>query len=338
MLVNVLEQDVLGHIPENASLLVTFASFEERCTSLSKAIAGNFKGAVIILKNKPALPETASNLALLLEIFGDRSTVVDVRIDSPVATIDQFSSSVMPRIASSEGSVVVDITTFTHEHLLILLFLLKRDGLLHKIVFTYTGAEHYGADHASSASETKEVWLSRGVKQIRSVLGFPGELVPSKNLHLIIQVGFELERAQKIIESYEPRRLSLGFAPGFMSVTPALAETNRKFFDNLSKFVEDTRSSNTIVDHFEFSCVNPLEAKNSLLEQVNKRSDFNTIICPLNTKISTIGAALLAFECPSVQLCYAEPSIYNAENYSKPGRNIRVFDYLALGTEFLEIA
>jgi len=251
---------------------------------------------------------------------------VEVRVDSPVFTIDQFNRYLLPRISDATGKVLIDITTFTHEHLLILMYLLKRDHLLQKIVFGYTGAERY-----SPSNDAKDIWLSKGVKQIRSVLGFPGELVPSKSLHLIIQVGFELERAQRIIENYEPAKLSLGFAPGIVSVTQELAQTNREFFDSLHRFVGETRSNNTTVDHFEFSCIDPVETKNSLLKQVDRNLDFNTILCPLNTKIATIGAALLVFERPSVQLCYAEASIYNSANYSTPGPCITIFDRVALG-------
>lgn len=328
MLIKVDAKEVVQHLPDDVSLILAFASFEARCTSLSRQVAEGFIGEAILLCNKPTLPETVTHLATLQKVFHGRADVIDVRIDSPVITIDQFSSKVLPRIIGAKGRVLVDITTFTHEHLLILVYLLKRDGMLGKVIFTYTGAEQY-----SPSGEVKEIWLSKGVKQIRSVLGFPGELVPSKDLHLIIQVGFELERAQKIIESYEPRRLSLGFAPGLMSVTPELAETNREFFVSLLKFVEETRSNTTTVDHFEFSCVDPLAAKKSLLTQVEKNPGFNTIVCPLNTKVSTLGAALLGFEIPSIQLCYAEPSIYNSSNYSTPGPSITIFDSVALGVE-----
>ena len=39
----------------------------------------------------------------------------------------------------------------------------------------------------------------------------------------------------------------------------------------------------------------------------------------MNTKISTLGAAMVALEDESIQVCYAQADVYNANNYSTPG-------------------
>ena len=56
-----------------------------------------------------------------------------------------------------------------------------------------------------------EKWLSKGVKEIRSVLGFPGEILPSRKNHLIVLTGYEYERAKTIIDILQPYSLALGF-------------------------------------------------------------------------------------------------------------------------------
>ena len=49
---------------------------------------------------------------------------------------------------------------------------------------------------------------------------------------------------------------------------------------------------------------------------------MNTVIAPLNTKISTIGADLAALENENIQLAYAKPNIYNVDGYSIPNEFI----------------
>jgi len=61
-------------------------------------------------------------------------------------------------------------------------------------------------------------------------------------------------------------------------------------------------------------------------EELNKYSNVNRIIVPLNTKISTLAAGILALENPSIQVCYSEPEIYNFDGYSKEGDNVTIID------------
>lgn len=81
-----------------------------------------------------------------------------------------------------------------------------------------------------------------------------------------------------------------------------------------------------MLDEFEFSCIDPIQARDAILEQVQRVDGYNTVICPLNTKIATIGAALAAFKRGDAQLCYVEPAVYNTVNYSSAGRTVTLFD------------
>ena len=75
-----------------------------------------------------------------------------------------------------------------------------------------------------------------------------------------------------------------------------------------------------------FSCSNPWETKESILEQIKKYGDDNTVIAPMNTKISTIGAAIASWEEEKIQICYAQAIRYNYANYSTPGDTCYVFE------------
>lgn len=297
------------------------ASFEDRGLVIASALKPTNFQRVVVLSNQPASVKSIEINTQLLDLFPRIAIGVDIKIGQPLYTLDQFHSMVIPAIKNATKRALIDVTTFTHEHLLMLLYFLKTENLMEKVTFAYTGAQDYSLN-----MPIEEIWLTKGVKQVRSVIGFPGELVPSKDLHLIVLVGFEHERAQTVIEAYEPARLSLGFAGRLRSVTEQLSETNRAFFARVQSFVKETRQDTTRVDEFEFSCVDPYQARDAILSQVKKEDGYNTVICPLNTKISTVGAALVAFERSAVQLCYSEAAIYNHENYSSPGPTTTLFD------------
>lgn len=297
------------------------ASFEDRGLVVASALDPAKFRSVVILNNQPASVKSVEINTRLLGLFPGTAVGVDTKIGQPLYTLDQFHSLVIPAVKNTTERALIDVTTFTHEHLLMMLYFLKNENLLDKVTFAYTGAQDYSLN-----MPIEEIWLTKGVKQVRSVIGFPGELVPSKDLHLIVLVGFEHERAQTVIEAYEPAHLSLGFAPRLRSVSDQLSETNKAFFSRVQTFVSQTRQDTTRVDEFEFSCVDPHQARDAILNQVKKEDGYNTVICPLNTKISTVGAALAAFERSSIQLCYSEAAIYNHENYSSPGPIITLFD------------
>ncbi len=216
---------------------------------------------------------------------------------------------------------IIDITSMSHELLSILIAILHSERKMKNTVLCYTGAERY------SFNTTKnEMWLSRGVSSIRSILGFGGEQLPSKKLHLVIAVGFEIERALEVIATYEPAVLSLGVGRREDSVSDIHHNDNLNFFQRLDTFVHDQENIYERVSQFEFSCIDPFVAKKDLSAHLEKFQDFNTVICPLNTKISTVGIALLCLEQTALQLCYAQPMEYNIDGYATASDIIRVID------------
>jgi hypothetical protein len=208
----------------------------------------------------------------------------------------------------------VDITTFTHEALLILLKLLQlKLKPTDSVTFLYTAALEY-----SVGDEEENKWLSKGIGEIRSVLGYPGKVLPTQKLHLVILTGFESERAERFIEEYEPNMLSLGLADPDSSTSPAHYPVNRAKHSRIAARHKDAVT-------FVFSCSDPVETMTAIQDRIRQVPDHNVLIAPMNTKISTVGAALVAFDNDSVQLCYATANQYNESNYSKPDSNCYLF-------------
>ena len=243
-------------------------------------------------------------------------TVSSQSID-PIVTADVIFECLKECRKNKFKRYFIDITTFTHESLLILLKILFDFSKANESYqFGYTGAHEY-----SIGQDVPKKWLSKGCKDVRTVLGYSGIIDPSKKLHLIILVGFEHERATELVHKIEPDMISLGFGSKKGSVRKIHHQANIYYTDLVRKLLPVHGD----VKRFDFSCESPESVKEGIINQINKIKDHNTVLAPMNNKISTLGAALCAFEKDELQICYAQADIYNYLNYSSPGRYVYVF-------------
>ncbi len=146
-------------------------------------------------------------------------------------------------------------------------------------------------------------------------------MISRKSTHLVILAGIEHHRAIAAIDAYEPSNISLGMVPLGESVSPAIYERNLQLRDYI------VRHFDNVTTEFDFSAKSPLAVVTSLKIIVESRPDQNTIIVPLNTKLSTLGCGVYGLENPDVQLCYAEVEVYNAGKYSSAGDKILLVPY-----------
>lgn len=313
--------DLSADISSTIDLFVCAASFERRCLSIGSALASRTKRAIIV-RNREFTHTSEVHYRSLLELFGERTSSVMVSTNAPTMTADAFTCDVIPYIREIQrgGNVFVDITTFTHEQLCIFIALLS--GMQHScdLRFGYTGASEY-----STNTDEDGVWLSRGVRQVRSILGYPGDLAPSRKLHLIVLLGFESQRARLLIEMMEPSMLSLGVGGSQTSVSSHHYARNERFVARLDSFLKTQDQLQAEVRRFNFSCINPFDACGEVLREASLYTDYNTVVCPMNTKLSTFGTGLAALRNPRLQLVYASPEEYNEEGYSTPGEDATIF-------------
>jgi hypothetical protein len=306
-------------LTEPIALFVGTASFEDRCCTILDELKDKC-ASVLIFKNSQVGARAEQNLNKMLAMVGERGKMVGLDLDEPMATARSLGTVIDAVSQASPGSIFLDITTFTHEQLLILFRILEQAKPERNVIFGYTGADRYSVN-----TEPADVWLSRGVSQIRSVLGFPGNLLPSKRLHLIVLVGFEHERAKAVIEKFEPSVLTLGMGEKGQSISDEHYQTNSGFFDDVRTFVDRRTSISADVNSFEFSCVDPLSTQAAVLREISKYPDHNTVICPMNTKLSTLGVALVASDDPAVQVCYSRAIEYNEIGYSTASDQVTLF-------------
>jgi hypothetical protein len=302
-------------LPARINVFICSASFEQRSAVIPSALDASRVDHAIICANKVTFTTLIDQTATqLCEMFSGRASLAEISMENPLIIADQLQREIRKVPISPDTTYVVDITSFTHEALLILLRVLQAVVTSSDTVIgLYNGAADYSVDLSPDAK-----WLTKGVGEIRSVLGYPGEMIPTQKVHLIVLVGYEMERAERIIGAYEPSRLSLGYGSPFESISPPLHELNKKFYSKLSDRYRG-------VSDFMFSCEDALAAKASVEGQANSAPGYNVFVAPMNTKLSTVGVALAAFDNPAMQLCYATAEQYNVESYSLPSTECYIF-------------
>ena len=232
--------------------------------------------------------------------------------DDPLQIQESFSK-IFEIISKIEDnfSLLIDITTFRREELLVLLK--KISGLESKILqstyFLYSLASSMGS------------WLSNNVRDLRPIIGYPGEINNYNPTHLIILAGIEDHRAKAAIEAYEPKSISLGMVPQSEATSEVIYERNLSLRNYLKRHFDQVSLE------FDFSATDPCAVKETLKKIVADLPDYNVVIAPLNTKLSTLGVGAFAIENPKVQLCYAEVEVYNSGDYSEAGNKVYIVPY-----------
>ena len=298
-------------------VFICSGSFEERCKTIPAQIQEDEVHHVLVCENEDLKEIVRPNSKYLMDRFGLSSIHVPLRANDPLIGADNLVSKLKKICESQPKNFLIDPTTFTHESLLILIKIIRellrgREGI--SMQFAYTGAKDY-----SVGQKKQDKWLSKGVGEIRSVLGYPGIVIPSLKTHLIVLLGFESERAMKLIDAYEPSITSVGLGEVKSSISQQHHEVNFGFYNSLKEVHSN-------IHEFQFSCVDPLLTMRIIQEQVKKFPDHNVVLAPMNNKISTIGAALSSISTENIQICYAHANQYNYEGYSTPDEWCYFFD------------
>ena len=289
-------------------VFVGSASFEQRCLSVINNLDVSRVAVAVLGCNVTYLSSVMSNLSSMEGAFTGDVRRMDYYSDDPVRSAHNMINALGAVFEGSPKRLVMDITTFTREALLMVLLLLRRmmrrrDSL----ELLYVHAREY-----SVGRDDDEKWLSKGIMEVRSVLGCPGEMSPSRPTHMIVMAGFEFERAVEIVRICEPSIVSVGFADDKEPGTMRHQGLNERVVGRLRRAFRD-------VGTFTFRAYDALGARADLRKQIGGFRGYNVVVVPMHTKISTVGTALLAFERDDVQLCYAPAKIYNVGDYALAG-------------------
>lgn len=306
---------------EKIDVFICSASYEERCFSVANQLVEFDIQHKIIFDVVDLENIIIRNAHKLAELLGKDTSIVNLSISNPadsLSSMDLALSNIFPEsVADHEPkNYLIDITTFTREGLLMLLKLLKiRLKDKDRLLLCYSSAKEYSFNE----SDNDKKWLSKGVKSVRSILGYPGLLDPSKKNHLIILFGFERQRTKQLIDIFDYDDVTLAFGSKEASISYVHQELNECRFEDLSRLYPN-------VNKLAISLIDPYDTKEQLLSYIEKFGDYNTVIAPMSNKISAIGAGLAATENQDIQLCYAPANLYNIDGYSLPGEDCYLFE------------
>lgn len=154
-------------------------SFESRSLSAFSAIARTAKCPVHLFVSAKRSHLAEENLKLAREAVPE-AKLIQLDVSSPIQVADAMRGFV-EGIADADGKVIIDISTFRREELLILLRMIAyfcQPSFDCKFIYV-------------EAKQMAKGWLSRKTTAFRSVIGYPGEISPSLGVHLIVMLGFE---------------------------------------------------------------------------------------------------------------------------------------------------
>lgn len=296
---------------DNVGAAVYRVSFEDRSTAIARAIQALHSKPVLVFSSDRADKLAKNNLHTLLSLNKEASNI-RLDIKDPLQLADRISEvKAFCESAVAHGRILIDITCFRREELLILMRVLSG---LERPMWRYCELLYV------SAASMAEDWLSKNTVEYRSVIGYSGLSSPARRSHLIVMVGFEVERARDIIANYEPAKLTIGYGRQAESINAPLYHRNIHFFEQLKSLY------GADVDSFDFSLTDPLKAAREISAVVSKTPDMINIVAPLNNKISTIGAGLVGISKKEVQICYGVVSEYNVKSYSTVGDKVYRFN------------
>lgn len=313
MKINLDNIDSIGEI----DLFICSSGFESRSTIISSSINTSLIKDSIIFHIIETYETSVNNLGKIRNNLGlsDDSIKLYPK-NSSLKTFDILYSSIKEKISLSGKqnlTILIDITTFTREVLLILLKALSLFKNI-RIKTAYVPNEKYSI-------EEKEIWMTKGIRDIRSILGFSGLHTPNKKLLLIILNGFEEERTENIIDSFEPAGIILGKPEKADSINDNLNRISCDKFQYIKNKYDDL-----INEEFEFSCINIIKTKKVLEDLIKKYNEYNIIISPLNNKISTLAVGVVGINNEEVQVCYASANQYNIDAKAKSSDYLLSFD------------
>lgn len=300
-------------------LFVSFCGFEKRCLSIIQNIPINLINKAIIFINNEAAPESAQNLEQFKLLLNEKAAIKRISLFNPIEVADSIMEAVVNNCTGMDSpKLLVDITSFTHEALLIFLAIAKQFMINARIEYVYCNAFEY----ASESKEKQEQWLSRGIREVRSVLGYAGDIKPSQETVLVMMVGYECERAWQVIDKISPEELIITFN----DVDGSTDQTNKGANQHHADLLRDLAAYYQNPKQFIIPSNNPFKTAQKLEEVITMvGSNSNIIIAPMNNKLATVGAGIVALKRPEIQICYAPAIYYNTSSYSVEGDKCYMF-------------
>lgn len=309
-------RNINSRLEQAYDIFICSTSFEKRCISIPQKICRKKINKIILLENIKGSDFVKENADILRALFPKRRKDILVNFDQIKDMANTFIKELSIEGKRTANTVLIDITTFTHEELLICMKVLLTSNKVKSITCVYNNAFEY-----CPGVEMDKKWLSQGAKLLHPVLGYPGTMLPTKKTHLVIITGYEYSRAFSAISDVEPSSISLVYGSSNSSLTEKDQEANTIFKNMVEKMAFEYNE----IEEYEIPCNDPDAIADGLTEIYNLHSDMNILVIPLNSKMSTLGVIKSLGDNEEPQVCYAPALLYNESNYSVPGNDCYIY-------------
>ena len=284
---------------KNCDLLITFASWEDRFRigfdrNLEKV---QVRKAVVFYFGNHA-SRTQANRQLVDGVCKAKSIEyipVKLDIERPAYNWRTVLESIGKVIAECQN-ILIDISTMPREIIWYVLWLVKQS--LAKIRYVYYSPDRYGDD-----------WLSRDPQSPRLVYKLSGVAKPSVKTALLVIVGFDPPRAERLIRRYEPAKLIIGIQSS--SRFPRNNEMIAVYHETINKYNKEYDCKIFELDAFAED--RGMAAIQEVLEPFG--TSYNIIMSSLGPKLTAITLYKLQRQREEIGLVYAPSNQFN-QDYS----------------------
>lgn len=308
-IVNLLDSD--EQIYNNFDIFVLSGSFEDRCSrgiDILSTLGSRIQNS-IIFNFKDVDPEKRKNTNLMkvIEQISSISQKYYIynseSISSPSSGVKKFIKYITENeIDFTNKKILIDISVIPKPYYFLLIKVFKDLYDVNELFIIYTEPKGY-----KKMSDGKYI-LTEGLDIVKSIPGYSGSNIMNKNA-LIMLLGFEGNRSLEVYLAVEP---DITYAiNGFPSHNPIWHKIS---FESNIRFLKESNSFQRLA----FSpTIDPFATYDKIKELVSeiktKSPEFNIVICPLGTKIQSLGVLLFAVKNRDVKVIYPFPSIYRID-------------------------
>ena len=278
----------------NECLLITFASWEDRfklgfrrdldCAGVGRALVLYFENYADRTQRNRDDVESACRRD------GIECTWEPLDVADPVKNWNTVAKAI-GSAASGCQRVLVDISTMPREIIWHALWLAEDKAA--ELGYVYHCPEGYGKD-----------WLSRDPRAPRLVYKLSGIALPSRKTALVVTAGFDLQRAVRLIEWFEPSVLLVGL------------QSKSRFTRNYEamKNHRDRMSKEYDCKFFELDAYSDDRGLATIQRELGKIDETcNIVMSSLGPKLTAITLYELQRARPEVGLAYAPATEFSGD-------------------------
>lgn len=280
-------------------LALLVSGWEQRCTAITHADIKILNAGLISFEHN--LDYLKYN-TLLINYLKEKSNSLEV-IFGHINDLENVSGKILNfinKVFLKKGrpiKILIDITCCPKYYFLFILAHCFKNSICSEIDFTY-------AEGIYSHTHKKKYIFTHGEWNPIVIPGFEGIVDPQKKRFFLVSLGFEGDKALRMISRYEPDRLSvLLSAPGFSK------EYTTEALKNTQPLIEEYRIPQQQI--IEAHAGNAIQAWKELEISNIERPDTEeiTYLC-FGTKPHSLGLGLRALLKPEIKIIYNKPERY----------------------------